>query len=86
MRIVLFDIVKRGLLLRHRGPEEWWSRNATIEDWFDEMVGVANIIKKYAAVRIGDIKGIRVFLILNIIFETRQVEEEKSKIYRLKEV
>ncbi|KAL6264333.1 hypothetical protein P5V15_004440 [Pogonomyrmex californicus] len=43
----------------HRGPEEWWSKNATIEDWFDEMVGIANIIKKYAAVRIGDIKGVR---------------------------
>ncbi|XP_078047142.1 chitin and LDLR binding deacetylase 3 [Augochlora pura] len=43
----------------HRGPEEWWSRNATIEDWFDEMVGVANIINKYAAVRLKDIKGLR---------------------------
>ncbi|XP_066601729.1 chitin deacetylase 1 [Prorops nasuta] len=43
----------------HRGPEEWWSVNATIEDWFDEMVGVANIINKYAAVRIEDIKGLR---------------------------
>ncbi|XP_043513906.1 chitin deacetylase 1 isoform X1 [Frieseomelitta varia] len=43
----------------HRGPEEWWSRNATIEDWFDEMVGVANIINKYAAVRLEDIKGLR---------------------------
>ncbi|XP_071571775.1 chitin deacetylase 1 isoform X2 [Temnothorax nylanderi] len=43
----------------HRGPEEWWSKNATIEDWFDEMVGIANIIKKYAAVRIADIKGVR---------------------------
>ncbi|XP_076167939.1 chitin and LDLR binding deacetylase 3 isoform X1 [Ptiloglossa arizonensis] len=43
----------------HRGPEEWWSRNATIEDWFDEMVGVANIINKYAGVRLEDIKGLR---------------------------
>ncbi|XP_012282378.1 uncharacterized protein LOC105700791 [Orussus abietinus] len=43
----------------HRGPQEWWSRNATIEDWFDEMVGVANIINKYAGVRIKDIKGLR---------------------------
>lgn len=42
---------------RHRGPEEWWSSNATIEDWFDEMVGLANIINKYAAVRLEDIKG-----------------------------
>uniref|UniRef100_T1GW61 Chitin-binding type-2 domain-containing protein n=1 Tax=Megaselia scalaris TaxID=36166 RepID=T1GW61_MEGSC len=32
----------------HRGPEEWWSKNATIEDWFDEMVGQANIINKFA--------------------------------------
>jgi len=49
--------MNRRLFFRHRGPEEWWSKNATIEDWFDEMVGVANIIQKYAAVRIGDIKG-----------------------------
>lgn len=55
----------RGSLFRHRGPEEWWSKNATIEDWFDEMVGVANIIKKYAAVRIGDIKGKN--LIINLM-------------------
>ncbi|CAG5108914.1 Similar to CDA1: Chitin deacetylase 1 (Bombyx mori) [Cotesia congregata] len=43
----------------HRGPEEWWSLNATIEDWFDEMVGVANIINRYGGVRIEDIKGLR---------------------------
>ncbi|CAK9828749.1 Chitin deacetylase 1 [Anthophora retusa] len=43
----------------HRGPEEWWSKNATIEDWFDEMVGEANIINKYAAVRLEDIRGLR---------------------------
>ncbi|KAK0171255.1 hypothetical protein PV328_009005 [Microctonus aethiopoides] len=45
--------------ITHRGPEEWWSRNATIEDWFDEMVGVANIINKYGGVRIDEIKGLR---------------------------
>ncbi|XP_012261023.2 chitin deacetylase 1 [Athalia rosae] len=44
----------------HRGPEEWWSRNATIEDWFDEMVGEANIIHKYGGVRIEEIRGLRV--------------------------
>ena len=22
-----------------RKPESWWDGNATIEDWFDEMVG-----------------------------------------------
>lgn len=43
----------------HRGPEEWWSKNATIEDWFDEMVGQANIINKFAKVRMGDIRGLR---------------------------
>ena len=43
----------------HRGPEDWWSRNATIEDWFDEMVGVANIINKYGGVRLKDMKGLR---------------------------
>lgn len=29
--------------ITHRGPEEWWSKNATIEDWFDEMVGQGEI-------------------------------------------
>ena len=32
--------------ISHRGPEEWWGTNATIEDWFDEMVGQANIINR----------------------------------------
>lgn len=45
---------------RHRGPEEWWSRNATIEDWFDEMVGQANIINKFGNVRMEDLRGMRV--------------------------
>ncbi|EDW28741.1 GL18781 [Drosophila persimilis] len=44
----------------HRGPEMWWSKNATIEDWFDEMVGQANIINKFAAVRMDEIRGMRV--------------------------
>ena len=44
----------------HRGPEMWWSQNATIEDWFDEMVGQANILNRFANVRMSDIRGIRV--------------------------
>lgn len=32
-------------------------KNATIEDWFDEMVGEANIINRFAGVRMEDIKG-----------------------------
>ncbi|PNF25120.1 hypothetical protein B7P43_G01988 [Cryptotermes secundus] len=46
--------------ITHRGPEEWWSSNATIEDWFDEMVGQANIINHFAGVRMEDIRGMRV--------------------------
>jgi len=34
--------------ITHKGPEEWWGKNATIEDWFDEMVGQANIINRYS--------------------------------------
>lgn len=45
---------------RHRQPENWWSTNATIEDWFDEMVGQANIINRFANVHMEDIRGIRV--------------------------
>lgn len=58
--------VKLQLLLnRHRGPEEWWSSNATIEDWFDEMVGQANIINRFAGVRMEDIRGMSFKLLLN---------------------
>ncbi|XP_045477625.1 chitin deacetylase 1 [Harmonia axyridis] len=43
----------------HRGPEDWWSNNATIEDWFDEMVGEANILNKFSKIRLEDIRGLR---------------------------
>merc|ERR1712020_605890 len=33
--------------ITHRGPEEWWGTNATIEDWFD-------------GVDMEDIRGLRV--------------------------
>lgn len=46
--------------LSHREPEQWWSKNATIEDWFDEMVGQANIINKFSSVRMEDLRGVRV--------------------------
>jgi hypothetical protein len=63
--------VKLYLLLnRHRGPEEWWSSNATIEDWFDEMVGQANIIHRFAGVRMEDIRGMEFKLLLNTTLMT----------------
>nr|CAI5869537.1 unnamed protein product [Callosobruchus analis] len=43
----------------HRGPEEWWSHNATIEDWFDEMIGQANILHRFASIRMEQIRGLR---------------------------
>lgn len=46
--------------ITHRGPEFWWRDNATIEDYFDEFVGQANIINKFANVRMEEIRGIRV--------------------------
>ena len=62
--------------ISHRGPEEWWGTNATIEDWFDEMVGQANIINRsvmtvslmsniischrFGGVDMQDIRGLRV--------------------------
>uniref|UniRef100_A0A6P7H284 Uncharacterized protein LOC114345178 isoform X1 n=2 Tax=Diabrotica virgifera virgifera TaxID=50390 RepID=A0A6P7H284_DIAVI len=46
--------------ITHRGPEDWWTYNATIEDWFDEMVGQANILNRFSKVRMEDIKGMRV--------------------------
>ncbi|KAF2348261.1 NodB domain [Trinorchestia longiramus] len=41
--------------ITHRGPESYWSHNATIEDWFDEFVGQANIINRFAGVRMEDL-------------------------------
>jgi len=46
--------------ITHRGPEDWWKVNATIEDWFDEFVGEANIINKFANVRMEELRGMRV--------------------------
>jgi hypothetical protein len=43
--------------ITHRGPEDWWKINATIEDYFDEFVGQANIINKFANVRMEEIEG-----------------------------
>lgn len=41
----------------HKGPESFWSNNATIEDWFDEFVGQANIINRFGGVRMEDLWG-----------------------------
>ncbi|KAK2725560.1 hypothetical protein QYM36_000156, partial [Artemia franciscana] len=46
--------------ITHRSPESWWTNNATIEDWFDEMVGEANIINRFGGVHMEDIRGLRV--------------------------
>jgi len=46
--------------ITHRTPESWWEGNATIEDWFDEMVGQANIINRFGGIKMEDIRGIRV--------------------------
>ncbi|CAB4064897.1 unnamed protein product [Lepeophtheirus salmonis] len=46
--------------ITHRSPESWWEKNATIEDWFDEMVGQANIINKFGGVPMEKIRGVRV--------------------------
>jgi len=43
-----------------RGPEEWWGEDATIEDWFDEMVGAANIVNRFGGIDMEDLRGVRV--------------------------
>lgn len=35
------------------------THNATIEDWFDEMVGQANILNRFGGIRLGEIRGLR---------------------------
>ncbi|KAB0794026.1 hypothetical protein PPYR_13646 [Photinus pyralis] len=46
--------------ITHRGPEDWWPYNATLEDWFDEMVGQANILNKFANIPLHELRGMRV--------------------------
>lgn len=46
--------------ITHRGPPDWWSHNATVEDWFDEMIGQANILHRFASIPMQDIRGLRV--------------------------
>lgn len=58
--ILLTFFLCNELIIRHRGPEDWWTHNATIEDWFDEMVGQANVLNKFAKIRLQDIRGMRV--------------------------
>ncbi|XP_018322153.1 uncharacterized protein LOC108734891 isoform X2 [Agrilus planipennis] len=45
--------------ITHRSAKEWWLYNATVEDWFDEMVGQANIMHKYSKIHMADIRGLR---------------------------
>ncbi|XP_060521202.1 chitin deacetylase 1 [Cylas formicarius] len=45
--------------ITHKLPDKWWSDNATLEDWFDEMVGGANILHKFSKIRLSDIAGVR---------------------------
>ena len=45
---------------RHRQPELWWTFNATLEDWFDEFAGMANIINKFAGIPLEELRGTRV--------------------------
>ena len=53
--------------ITHRGPEQWWSKNATIEDWFDEMVGQANIINRYCNYKMIDYNTI-VILMIKLVY------------------
>lgn len=46
--------------ITHRGPPDWWSHSATVEDWFDEMIGQANILHRFAKIPMQDIRGLRV--------------------------
>lgn len=44
----------------HKQPELWWTYNATIEDWFDEFAGMANIINRFAGIPLDELRGVRV--------------------------
>lgn len=49
-----------SLLISHKQPELWWTFNATMEDWFDEFAGMANIVNRFAGIPLDDIRGVRV--------------------------
>ncbi len=53
--------------ITHKGPEEWWGKNATIEDWFDEMVGQANIINRYRQLNSKNVPLSRIIRLGNIL-------------------
>ncbi|GAB6025684.1 hypothetical protein CHUAL_011671 [Chamberlinius hualienensis] len=46
--------------ITHKQPERWWTQNATLEDWFDEFVGQANILNKFAGIPMEELRGMRV--------------------------
>jgi len=46
--------------ITHKQPELWWTYNATIEDWFDEFAGMANIINRFAGIPLDELRGVRV--------------------------
>lgn len=48
------------LMNSHRSPELWWTFNATMEDWFDEFAGMANIINRFAGIPLDELRGTRV--------------------------
>lgn len=47
-------------IFSHRQPELWWTFNATMEDWFDEFAGMANIINRFAGIPLDELRGTRV--------------------------
>jgi hypothetical protein len=46
--------------ITHKQPELWWTFNATMEDWFDEFAGMANIVNRFAGIPLDELRGTRV--------------------------
>ena len=53
-------IIPINFIFSHRQPELWWTFNATMEDWFDEFAGMANIINRFAGIPLDELRGTRV--------------------------
>ena len=47
-------------MFSHKQPELWWTFNATMEDWFDEFAGMANIVNRFAGIPLDELRGTRV--------------------------
>ena len=60
MNFLKLQLYKYIFSFSHKQPELWWTFNATMEDWFDEFAGMANIVNRFAGIPLEELRGTRV--------------------------